>query len=124
MPDLNQIKQGEQGARPTRAVRQGSVRQSCRAAPRAHQLSPTRAPALLLHREATALCRTHPAAVPRTDGEVRPYRRSRALPRDTARELKATAMKAVISALAGGAITPGDRRFAADVARRDRRCSR
>src|SRR5215813_10719551 len=33
MPDLNQIKQGEQGARPTRAVRQGSVRQSCRAAP-------------------------------------------------------------------------------------------
>jgi hypothetical protein len=94
MPDLDQIKQGEQGRGTGAPIR--------------------RAVELVLAGDKTAmrLCLERilpPFREPRLNSRCR---RSRALPRDKARGLKArdiaAAMKAVTSALASGAIKPGE----------------
>jgi hypothetical protein len=65
MPDLNQIKQGEQERATGAGGRQGSVRQSCRAAPRAHQPSHSGSRTVARGQDqrllpATAACRDQP----------------------------------------------------------------
>jgi len=89
MPDLDQIKQGEQGCRTGAGVRQGPVGQSRGPAARLPRSRQPRCPVAARRRGRgadpqgrradtsrmpdgnAALPRTHPAAVLRTDGEVR-----------------------------------------------------
>jgi len=132
MPDLDQIKQGEQGARDPRGRFPKGRSGNPAGRPRGCRDHANRAARLLLAGEGEALTRKavelalagDPTAMRLCIERILPPCRERAIkfalspiesaPTGQARGLKAhdiaAAMKAVTSALAGGAITPGEGR--------------